>query len=62
MPTARIDLVTNPLTKKRSRKVFERLGLDLSTGINIYLHHVAHHGRVPFELKLPGRGGMVRGR
>ena len=35
MPTTRINVRTEPLTKKRARKVFERLGLDLSTGINI---------------------------
>ena len=51
--STRVQLVTDKITKQRARKVFERLGLDLSTGINIYLHRVAEHGGIPFPVELP---------
>jgi len=56
MASARIHFVTDPLTKKRARAVFERLGLDLSTGLNIYLHRVAQQGGIPFSVELPQTG------
>ena len=55
-----VHFLTDPLTKKRARKVFERMGLDLSTGLNMYLHYVAVHGRIPFEPELPESGRKVR--
>jgi addiction module RelB/DinJ family antitoxin len=57
----RINFRTDPLTKKRARNIFERMGLDLSTGLNVYLHYVAQHGHIPFEPELPGSGRSAKG-
>ena len=36
-------------TKKAARKAFVCAGLDLSSGIKLYLAQVANSGKVPFE-------------
>lgn len=54
MASVRVNFVTDDVTKKRAQHVFSRLGLDLSTGLNIYLHRVAEHGGIPFCMELPG--------
>ena len=35
--------------KSQATKIFHNLGLDMSTGIKIYLTRVAHDGGVPFQ-------------
>lgn len=39
---------TDAETKERARQTFEAMGMDLSTGINIYLKQVVREGRLPF--------------
>lgn len=39
-------------TKEAAEKVFKRLGLSLSAGINVYLKAVALKKKIPFELDL----------
>lgn len=56
MASVRVNFVTDDVTKKRAQQVFTRLGLDLSTGLNIYLHRVAEHGGIPFPVELPATG------
>ncbi len=62
MASIRVNFMTDPTVKKRAQAVFERLGLDLSTGINLYLHQVSLHGGVPFPIELPqtGRSGKKK--
>ena len=33
-----------------AQKVFRSVGMNYSTGVNIYLHQVAKQKRIPFEL------------
>lgn len=56
---SQIHFLADPLIKKRARKTFERMGLDLSAGLNMYLHYVAQHGHIPFEPELPSSGRMT---
>jgi DNA-damage-inducible protein J len=56
MASARINFVTDQTVKKRAEQVFRRLGLDLSSGLNVYLHQVAMTGGLPFPVELPNTG------
>jgi addiction module RelB/DinJ family antitoxin len=56
-------------TKKEAARVFEKLGLDLSSGVSLYLARVARDQAIPFQLfagnraeicPLCGRRQMVR--
>ena len=49
--TATINVRTNAAMKKAAAKVFEKVGLDLSTGVNMYLTRVAQDKAVPFQLR-----------
>ncbi|MCD2256041.1 type II toxin-antitoxin system RelB/DinJ family antitoxin [Lactobacillus sp. CC-MHH1034] len=46
--TVRLDYET----REAARKVFNDLGMDLSTGINIYLKQVARDKQLPFKPSL----------
>lgn len=48
--TTTINVRTSPATKKEAARVFEKLGLDLSSGVNLYLARVAREQAVPFQL------------
>lgn len=43
-----ISIRTNTATKRAAQKVFTKLGLDLSTGVNMYLTRVAQDQAMPF--------------
>ncbi|WP_225418480.1 type II toxin-antitoxin system RelB/DinJ family antitoxin [Lacticaseibacillus daqingensis] len=43
-----IQARTDAETKEQARQTFEAMGMDLSTGINIYLKQVVREGRLPF--------------
>ncbi len=43
-----VQVRTSKERKERARKVFERVGLDLSSGVNLYLEQVATTQSVPF--------------
>ncbi len=38
--------------KEKSREVFDKLGLDLSTGIKMYLNQVVIRQGIPFDITL----------
>ncbi|MBI4975693.1 type II toxin-antitoxin system RelB/DinJ family antitoxin [Candidatus Peregrinibacteria bacterium] len=46
-------------TKAKASKIFSKLGLDLSTGIKIYLAKVVEDKGIPFSMKT--REGILRG-
>ena len=48
--TTSIHIRTNEKTKKAAQKVFEKMGLDLSTGINLYLVQVINSKSIPFQI------------
>lgn len=37
-------------TKEKARKAFIGAGLDMSSGVKLYLTHVANTGKMPFEM------------
>ena len=35
-------------TKQKAQKVFKKMGLDMSSGVKLYLSHVVNTGSLPF--------------
>jgi addiction module RelB/DinJ family antitoxin len=52
MTTTSIQLRIDAKTKREATKVFEDLGMDISTGLKIYLRQVIREKSIPFR---PGR-------
>jgi len=48
--TAILNVRTDAATKRAAQSVFKRMGLDLSTGVNMYLARVAQDKECPFCL------------
>jgi len=39
--------------KKQATELFEDLGIDMSTAMNMFLRQAIRHGGIPFEIKRP---------
>lgn len=50
--TARIQIRTSEDMKRRASKLFEDLGLDLGTAINMFLSQSLREGGLPFRSQL----------
>ncbi|WP_407889223.1 type II toxin-antitoxin system RelB/DinJ family antitoxin [Levilactobacillus sp. N40-8-2] len=48
-----ISVKTNQADKKQAAEIFESLGLNLSTAINIFIKKSIAEGGLPFEVKDP---------
>src|SRR3989344_8091506 len=46
--TTTLNVRTDAATKHKAQRVFKRMGLDLSTGVNMYLFRVAQDKAMPF--------------
>jgi len=46
--TATVNIRIDAATKRAARKVFADMGLDLSTGVHLYLRRVAQDKALPF--------------
>ena len=54
MTETRISVRVDNAIKKQAEAVFTALGMNMSTGINIFLAHVARSRAIPFALELSG--------
>ncbi len=45
-----IHIRINDSTKKSAQKVFAKMGIDMSTGIKLYLHQVILKQAIPFQI------------
>jgi addiction module RelB/DinJ family antitoxin len=52
MAESRLSIRIDDKTKKKADAVFRKLGLNMSTGIMIYLNQVAQQQGIPFSLTL----------
>ena len=52
MTETRLSVRVDNATKKNAEAVFNALGMNLSTGINIFLTRVAQSRSIPFALEL----------
>jgi DNA-damage-inducible protein J len=55
MASTNINVRTNSVLKAKAQSVFNDLGLDMSTAINIFLSQVVLRQAVPFEIAKPAR-------
>lgn len=51
--TATLNLRVNPTVKQRAEDVLSRLGIPMSTAIDIYLNQISLTGGIPFAVTLP---------
>jgi addiction module RelB/DinJ family antitoxin len=54
MAETRLNVRVDNTTKKQAEAVFSALGMNMSTGINIFLAQVARSRSIPFVLELSG--------
>lgn len=48
-----LNLRVNPTVKQRAEDVLSRLGIPMSTAIDMYLNQIALTGGIPFTVTLP---------
>lgn len=51
--TATLNLRVNPAVKARAEAVLSRLGVPMSTAIDMYLNQISLTGGIPFAVTLP---------
>lgn len=51
--TATLNLRVNPTVKERAEQVLSRLGVPMSTAIDMYLNQISLTGGIPFAVTLP---------
>ena len=51
--TATLNLRVNPAVKRRAEEVLSRLGIPMSTAIDMYLNQISLTGGIPFAVTLP---------
>lgn len=51
--TATLNLRVNPTVKERAEEVLSKLGIPMSTAIDMYLNQIFLTGGIPFAVTLP---------
>ncbi len=51
--TATLNIRVNPTIKNRAESVLSRLGIPMSTAIDMYLNQISLTGGIPFAVTLP---------
>ena len=51
--TATLNLRVNPTVKERAEEVLSKLGVPMSTAIDMYLNQISLTGGIPFPITLP---------
>jgi addiction module RelB/DinJ family antitoxin len=54
MAETRLSVRVDNTTKRNAEAVFNALGMNMSTGINVFLTRVAQSRSIPFALELDG--------
>lgn len=57
--TATLNLRVNPTVKQRAEDVLMRLGIPMSTAIDIYLNQISLVGGIPFAVTLPNAPSVL---
>ena len=57
--TATLNLRVNPVVKQRAEDVLTRLGIPMSTAIDIYLNQISLTGGIPFAVTLPNAPSVL---
>ncbi len=59
MAATNLNIRTDKDVKKRAEKLFEELGLNMTTAINIFLRQAIRENCIPFELYKSVQKGLV---
>lgn len=51
--TATLNLRVNPTVKERAEEVLSKLGVPMSTAIDMFLNQISLTGGIPFAVTLP---------
>lgn len=51
--TATLNLRVSPVLKEQTESILQRLGIPMSTAIDMYFRQITLTGGIPFEIKLP---------
>ena len=57
--TATLNLRVNPAVKQRAEDVLTRLGIPMSTAIDMYLNQISLTGGIPFAVTLPNASSVL---
>lgn len=57
--TATLNLRVNPTVKQRAEEVLTRLGIPMSTAIDMYLNQISLTGGIPFSVTLPNAPSVL---
>ena len=52
MESTNLNIRTNKAVKAAAEKIFEELGMNMTTAVNIFLRQTIRENGIPFELKL----------
>lgn len=52
METTNLNIRTDKAVKVAAEKIFEELGMNMTTAVNIFLRQTIRENGIPFELKL----------
>ncbi len=52
MATSNINIRVDSEVKQQAEAIFNELGLNMSTAMNIFLRHSIRYGGIPFDLRL----------
>ncbi len=53
MATAPTQIRIDSEIKKQATDLFNNLGLDMSSAVNLFLHQCVLHGGIPFHIEMP---------
>lgn len=53
-----INVRVDENVKKQANELFEDLGLDMSTALNLFLRQAIRYGGIPFEIRKPNEATL----
>ncbi len=56
--TANMHIRIDRKVKANADKLFQEMGLTLSSGVSLYLRKVIHTGHIPFDLSVPDKESL----
>lgn len=57
--TATLNLRVNPIVKSQAEEVLSKLGIPMSTAIDMYLKQIYLTGGIPFAITLPKAPNLI---
>ena len=55
-----LNVRVNPMVKARAEEVLSKLGVPMSTAINMYLNQISLTGGIPFAVTLPQAPNAIK--